>query len=253
VGGAGTFSHKKCTKIVFCHSAAAFVAKALLGARLKQTELGIVETHFGADLLLGLFEEVEAGENFAVPAGTVTENLLHDPRVLGPDGGFLGADVAIGDADSAIDVELIAAPRVDFFDEIRDLAADDRADKPHQAFWFAKFTALNRLDHNDKCVMDAVVDILTAQLADDHELDAAGEEAVELLEGSGFVALDTRDKLMPVNGLSGIGRSIGGDWTLPRLSPVSGLVLIIDGAGLIHGVDQKHRPYPFPNKMKLAQ
>ena len=173
--------------------------------------MGFVEAHFFADLILGLFEEVEAGEDFAVAAGAVSQDIFHDLSILGADGDFFGADVAVGDFDGAIDVELIAAAHVVFFDETGDLAADDGADEAHEAFGVAEVAALDGLDDDDEGVVDAIIDILSAQLTNDQEFDTAREEVIEFFEGLLVIDLDATDEVGPIDLLRGVGGRCEGD------------------------------------------
>jgi len=66
VGDPGRSSHRKWRPSAGHQLFFAELPKTRLGARFQQTKLRLGERHFGADLLLALLVQIEAGQDFAI-------------------------------------------------------------------------------------------------------------------------------------------------------------------------------------------
>src|SRR5579885_1506737 len=82
-------------------------AESCLRPRFEQAKLGLRQSHFPADLFLGLLAQIEARQDLAVAARDALEHLQGDAMVLLADGGLLRVRPAIPNRQSRIQIGLV--------------------------------------------------------------------------------------------------------------------------------------------------
>jgi hypothetical protein len=87
----------------------------------------------------------------------------------------------------------------DFIDIGGDLSTNDCTYESHQAVRLAQVSAPNSLHHDEKRVVDLVVQFLGAELAAQVVPNTTSKEPVKIFQSGLIAALDSRHELMPVN------------------------------------------------------
>jgi hypothetical protein len=161
-------------------------SKSGLRPRFEKAKLGFGQDHFGTDLVLILFMEVEAREDFTIPVRQLLEDPLDQVRTLLKNSVFFRISVRVRDSDRRFHIDLLAADMDNPVNVSSDLTPHDSSDESHQPLRVAKLAATYGLDYHDKRVMDLVVQLLGPQLTAKLEPNALGKELIQFLHPIGF-------------------------------------------------------------------
>src|SRR5450755_473287 len=111
---------------------------------------------------------------------------------------LLGIAPPVRYPDTNVHVQFLLAAVNHLVDMRSYLAPDDSPDKTHQALRLPKFAATDGLYHDEKSIVDLVVQLLGSQLTAQVIADALGEKLVQLLHTGLFPVVDAFHQIGPV-------------------------------------------------------
>src|SRR5260370_41555580 len=127
---------------------------------IKETVLGIGDTHVGANLLHALVLKIKAREDIAIAGGNGIQDTGGDLLPLPSDGGGLRVQPLVGNGVVRFEIDMLLADLDGSLDIAGNLPADNGAHEAHQALGLTKIAAADRLDHDQKAVVYPVVQVL---------------------------------------------------------------------------------------------
>lgn len=141
------------------------VSETSLRPGFQQAELRLCQVHFQTYSGLALFLQIEAGEDFAITAGKLTQDPLDHVLAFAEYRGLLWTAAPINDSALSF-YRNFFRPRVNNpVDMGAHLPACHRSDETHEPFWLSDLTPSDRLDDEDEYIVQPVFQILGDSLA----------------------------------------------------------------------------------------
>ena len=176
-----------------------YLSETRLGARLEQSKLGFGQYHLLTDNFLALLIKVETREDFPIAFRKAPEDVEHELDLLAERRALFRIIAPIRDPYTQVQVQLIA-PAVNSIVNIRSyLAAYHGSYETHQAVRLPQFSTPDGLDHDDKSVVNLIIQFLVPQLPAQIITDAAAEQPVKLLHAGFIAAMYAFHQILPVD------------------------------------------------------
>jgi hypothetical protein len=140
------------------------LSKTGLGARFEQTKLGFGQLHLLADLFLGFFIQIKAGEHLAITLGEFLKDTTHEVHFLVERGALFRIIAAVRHPDANVQMQLLTTAVYDVIDMRGDLPPNYSAHEAHETFGFPQIPASNGLHHDQESIVNLIVEFLRSEL-----------------------------------------------------------------------------------------
>jgi hypothetical protein len=170
------------------------LAEAGFGPGFQQPELIISQSHIGANLLLGLLEDVKAVENIPVAAGDAVQHLPRDVDSLTRHEAVFGVVPPVGHRkERVLEIHTASALVYGHVDGRRNLTLHYGSYVPHKPFRLTEIAVADGLRDDQETIVDFVVELVRTQVAQQKIANAFGKTSYNssIAAGSPFRILST--------------------------------------------------------------